>query len=66
MAAAPGHVVAIRVNKVGDGFSGEMSAPDGEWHSTTPLTPTDLLERLSALGCHSTAATDALDESGAD
>ena len=58
--------MAIRVSAVGDGFSVAVSPPDGNWQSTTPMTPTEVLERLSALGCHSTDATDALDASGAD
>lgn len=30
------------------------------WHSTRLLTPTEVLEELSARGCHSTDITDAL------
>ena len=58
--------MAIRVSAVGDGLAVEVTAPDGNWRSTTPMSPTEVLERLSALGCHSTDATDALDASGAD
>jgi hypothetical protein len=58
--------MAIRVSVVSNGFSVEVTPPDGSWQSTTPMSPTEVLEQLSALGCHSTTATDALDESGAD
>jgi hypothetical protein len=46
-----------------EGFNVEVTPPDGDWKSRLPLTPTEILEQLSALGCHSRA--DALNESGA-
>jgi hypothetical protein len=58
--------MAIRVSAVGDGFAVEVTAPHGNWRSTASMSPTEVLEQLSALGCHSTDATDALDASGAD
>ena len=58
--------MAIQVTRSGAGFDVEVTAPDGNWKSRHPLTATDVLEQLSTLGCHSTAITDALDESGAD
>jgi len=58
--------MAIRVSAAGDGFSVVVTPPEGSWESTTPLSPTEVLEQLSGLGCHSTDATDALDESGVD
>ena len=56
----------IRVSRLNEGFDVEVTPPDGEWKSLHPLSPTEILEQLSALGCHSTAITDALNESGAD
>ncbi len=58
--------MAIQVTRSGAGFDVEVTPPEGSWKSRHPLTPTEVLEQLSALGCHSTAITDALDESGAD
>jgi hypothetical protein len=59
-------VVAIFVNRRSDKFEVEVTPPDGDWRSTDPMSATDVLAQLSAMGCHSTAATDALDASGAD
>jgi hypothetical protein len=59
--------VAIRVRPSGDRFEVEVTPPDAAtWRSGSPLTATEVLERLSALGCHSTAIADALDASGVD
>ena len=57
--------MAIRVSAVGDQFAVEVTAPHGDWRSNALMSPTEVLERLGALGCHSTDATDALDASGA-
>lgn len=44
-----------------DRFQVSVSPPDGPyWRSSTPMTPTEVLEKLSQLGCHSTDITDAL------
>jgi hypothetical protein len=60
--------VAIEVRAIGnDLFEVWVTPPEAAaWRSSTPLTPTQVLKELSARGCHSTAITDALDESGAD
>ncbi len=43
------------------GYRVSVSPPHAEsWHSTGPLTPTQVLEELSDRGCHSTDITDAL------
>ena len=43
------------------GYRVSVSPPHGEaWQSTRLLTPTEVLEELSARGCHSTDITDAL------
>jgi hypothetical protein len=59
--------MTIEVRAVGDRFRVSVTPPEGgPWASTELLTPTEVLEQLSRLGCHSTDATDALDASGAD
>jgi hypothetical protein len=50
----------IEIRQVGDGFMVEVTPPHGEWRSPVPIPPTDVLAKLSALGCHSTDITDAL------
>lgn len=52
----------LRVEKVGDRFTVEASPPHSRegWRSAEPLSATDVLEKLSDLGCHSTDITDAL------
>lgn len=55
----------IRIVNTGQGYQVEVSPPDGPtWHSSGPLTATEVLKQLATLGCHSTDITDALD--GAD
>ena len=53
----------LTVGKVGDRFAVEVSPPHSRepWHTAEPLTATDVLEKLSRLGRHSTDITDALD-----
>jgi hypothetical protein len=58
--------VAIDVQAVGDRFTVVVTPPHGEWHSDELLSPTDVLRKLSAIGCHSADITDALDASGAN
>jgi hypothetical protein len=58
--------VAIRVTRNGDKFDVEVTRPEGEWQSTAPLTAHEVMTQLSSIGCHQTAAMDALTESGAD
>jgi hypothetical protein len=58
--------MAIEIRQVGDDFMVEVTPPHGEWRSPVPMSPTDVLAKLSALGCHSTDVSDALDASGAD
>lgn len=53
--------MGISVIKSGDRYEVAVSPPEGaNWQSSAPLTATQVLERLSALGCHSTDITDAL------
>jgi hypothetical protein len=53
--------MAIEVEVVGDRYAVAVSPPHGsEWRSPEPLSATQVLEALSALGCHSTDITDAL------
>ena len=58
--------MTIDIHVVGNRFSVQVTPPDGEWRSDDLRSPTDVLRKLSALGCHSTDITDALDASGAD
>jgi hypothetical protein len=61
--------VTIEVRALGDDlFAVSVSPPHAAvaWQSSTALTPTEVLRELSARGCHSTDATDALDASGAN
>jgi hypothetical protein len=59
--------MAIDIHPVGNRFDVSVSAPNGEvWRSTSPLTATEVLGKLSSLGCHSTDITDALDATGVD
>jgi hypothetical protein len=53
----------LSVAKVGDRFTVEVSPPHSResWRTTEPLSATDVLEKLSSLGCHSTDITDALE-----
>ena len=53
--------MAISVTKHGDRYEVAVSPPQSaNWQSSEPLTATQVLERLGALGCHSTDITDAL------
>jgi hypothetical protein len=56
--------LVLSVAKVGDRFVVEVSPPDSRepWRTTEPLSATDVLKKLSTLGCHSTDITDALYE----
>lgn len=57
----------IKIEPVGDRYNVYLSPPEGPtWRSSKPLTATEVLERLSALGCHSTDITDALSATGTD
>ena len=52
----------LTVEKIGDRFAVEVSPPHSRepWRSTGPLSATEVLEKLSSLGVHSTEITDAL------
>ena len=52
----------LMVEKVGDRFAVDVSPPNSRepWRSVEPLSATEVLEKLSDLGCHSTDITDAL------
>jgi len=53
--------VPIKVTCYGDRYNVSVSPPEGtEWRSSEAMTATAILEKLSALGCHSTDVTDAL------
>jgi hypothetical protein len=53
--------MAIEVELVGDRYAVVVSPPHAsDWRSPELLTATQVLEALSALGCHSTDITDAL------
>jgi hypothetical protein len=53
--------VAIEISKYGDRYQVAVSPPEGSfWRSAGALSATDVLAKLSALGCHSTDITDAL------
>jgi len=53
--------VAISVQVSGDRYQVSVSPPQGPpWQSAEALTATEVLEKLSDLGCHSTDITDAL------
>jgi hypothetical protein len=53
--------MGISVIKTGDRYKVAVSPPEGaNWQSSAPLTATQVLERLGALGCHSTDITDPL------
>jgi hypothetical protein len=58
----------IEIEAVGDRLVVKAGPPhiSEVWVSDAPLTPTEVLEDLSARGCHSTDITDAMDASGAD
>jgi hypothetical protein len=58
--------MGIDVSRAGDLFEVVVTQPHGSWQSTAPMTPTQVLAQLAAIGCHSIDATDALDQSGAD
>ena len=54
-------LVAINVFRHGDRYQVALSPPEGAfWRSTEALSATDVLAKLSSLGCHSTDITDAL------
>jgi hypothetical protein len=53
--------MAINVVVYGDRYQVTVSPPEGPfWRSSEALTATDVLAKLSSLGCHSTNITDAL------
>ena len=53
--------MAISVYRYGEKYQVAVSPPQGpNWRSSDPLTATEVLEKLGALGCHSTDITDAL------
>jgi hypothetical protein len=53
--------VGISVFIHGDRYKVAVSPPEGPvWRSPDPLTATEILAKLSSLGCHSTDITDAL------
>jgi len=53
--------MALEVEVVGDRYAVAVSPPHcSDWRSLEPLTATQVLKALSALGCHSTDITDAL------
>jgi hypothetical protein len=54
------------IEHVGDHFVVGVTPPNGESCSLQAVTPTEVLEKVSALGCHTTEITDALDASGVD
>jgi hypothetical protein len=59
--------VAIDIHPTGNLFDVSVSPPHANaWNSTSPLTATEVLDKLSSLGCHSTDITDALDGTGVD
>ena len=61
MSPTGGLRLALSIFKHGDSYQVAVSPPHGSlWRSTEPLTATEVLEKLSSLGCHSTDITDAL------
>lgn len=59
--------MSIELDRAGEfKYRVTVTPPHGNWESDEALTPTDVLERLSNLGCHSTDIADALDETGDD
>lgn len=53
--------MALSIFKRGDRYQLAVSPRHGAaWRSIEPLTATEVLEKLAALGCHSTDITDAL------
>lgn len=51
----------ITVFIYGDKYQVAVSPPEGpNWRSAQPMTATEVLERLTKLGCHSTDITGAL------
>lgn len=53
--------MTISVQAIGDRYQVSVSPPHGRsWQSTETRTATQVLEKLSDLGCHSTDITDAL------
>jgi hypothetical protein len=53
--------LSIEVVYESGGYRVSVSPPHAQaWQSTRLLTPTEVLEELSARGCHSTDITDAL------
>jgi len=59
--------MAIRVRVDPEGWHLFVGPPDAsETHTDVAQSPTAALAMLSAWGCHSTDATDALDASGVD
>ncbi len=58
---AQGSQPLIQIWRSDDRYQVAVSAPDGPyWRSTDPMTATEVLAKLSQLGCHSTDITDAL------
>jgi len=52
--------MSVDVTYEGGRYCVELSPPHGVRWTSTGLTATEVLEELSARGCHSTAITDAL------
>jgi len=51
----------IEIIKHGAGYHVTLSPPEGPlWRSDAIMTATEVLARLSSLGCHSTDITDAI------
>jgi hypothetical protein len=59
--------VSIEIVAVGPSiYRVTLMPPQGTWTSDRELTATEVIERLSERGCHSTDVTDALDATGND
>jgi hypothetical protein len=50
----------IKISMVGDEYEVIVSRPGGSWRSPAPMTASEVLEKLSQMGCHSTDIADAL------
>jgi hypothetical protein len=56
-----GPSLGIEITKRSDRYEVSLSPPEGPtWRSSKPLTATEVLAKLTELGCHSTDITDAL------
>ncbi|MGD0448331.1 MAG: hypothetical protein ABSB36_06900 [Candidatus Dormibacteria bacterium] len=53
--------MAISIFRYGEKYQVAVSPPEGpNWRSSEPMSATEILAKLGALGCHSTDITDAL------